>query len=161
MARAYVSLGSNVDPERHLHAALAAMRAQFGVVDVSPVYRSTAVGFAGAAFLNCAAAFACGAAREVLRGWLHGLEDAAGRDRSLPRYADRTLDLDLALWCEGTACSTDLTREEFDRAHVLAPLADLASALPGPFDREPLGVRWRRLRSSLPAIEVVPALPDG
>ena len=153
MARAYLSLGSNVDAERHLADALRALRERFGTIEVSPTYRSAAVGFDGAAFLNNAAAFDCDIDRDDLRTWLRTLEDASGRDRSLPRYADRTLDLDIALWCEDDRCSTDLTPEEFERAHVLAPLADLAPNLREPFTGTPLHERWRQLAPTLPKLE--------
>lgn len=156
MARVYLSLGSNVDPERHLREALRALRERFGALEVSPTYRSAAVGFAGAAFLNNAVAFECDLARAALRDWLRALEDAQGRDRELPRYADRTLDLDIALWCEHDACTSDLSREEFERAHVLAPLADIAPELREPFERQTLGARWRQLSSTLPMLERLP-----
>lgn len=157
MARVYLSLGSNLEPERHLRDALTALRARFGEVVVSPVYRSAAVGFAGAAFLNCAAAFDAGLAHDALREWLRELEDASGRDRSLPRYADRTLDLDIALWCEGGTCSTDLSREEFERAHVLAPLADIAPDVREPFAGEALRARWQNRAPTLPALQRLPS----
>ena len=155
MARVYLSLGSNVDAEQHLADALRALRERFGAIQVSPTYRSAAVGFNGAAFLNNAAAFDCDLDRDDLRFWLRALEDASGRDRNLPRYADRTLDLDIALWCEGDHCTTDLTREEFERAHVLAPLADIAPELREPFTGTPLRERWRQLAPSLPKLERV------
>lgn len=157
MPRVYLSLGSNLDPERHLDVALRALRERFGALAISPTYRSAAVGFAGAPFLNNIAAFDCDCDHDTLRNWLRTLEDASGRDRSLPRYADRTLDLDIALWCVGATCTTDLSREEFERAHVLAPLADLAPDLRDPFDGETLAARWRRLRPSLPPLERLPA----
>ncbi|MGH8214945.1 MAG: 2-amino-4-hydroxy-6-hydroxymethyldihydropteridine diphosphokinase [Rhodanobacteraceae bacterium] len=153
MPRVYLSLGSNLDPERHLREALRAMRERFGELLVSPVYRSAAVGFEGEPFLNCAAAFDADVAHAVLHAWLRELEDASGRDRSLPRYADRTLDLDIALWCEGGSCRSDLSREEFERAHVLAPLADIAPELREPFTGEALQTRWQKLASLLPALE--------
>ncbi len=153
MARVYLSLGSNVDPERHLGGALRALRGRFGALDVSPTYRSAAVGFDGAAFLNNAVAFDCDLDRKALRDWLHALENASGRDRNLPRYADRTLDLDIALWRDGETCSSDLSRGEFERAYVLAPLADLAPELREPFTNETLTARWQQLRSSLPPVE--------
>jgi 2-amino-4-hydroxy-6-hydroxymethyldihydropteridine diphosphokinase len=153
MARAYLSLGSNVDPKRHLADALRALRDRFGAVDLSPTYRSAAVGFVGAAFLNCAAGFDCDLSRAALRDWLRALEDASGRDRRVPRYADRTLDLDIALWCENGRCQTALSREEFDRAHVLAPLADIAPNLHEPFDGETIAARWHRLREGLPSLQ--------
>lgn len=156
MARVCLSLGSNIDPERHLGDALRALRERFGALDVSPTYRSAAVGFEGAAFLNCAAAFDCDLARGPMRAWLRALEDAGGRDRGLPRYADRTLDLDIALWCEGGSCTSDLTRGEFERAHVLAPLADIAPDLREPFTGTSLIKRWQQLAPSLPRIKRLP-----
>lgn len=157
MPRVYLSLGSNLDPRQHLDAALHALRERFGTLAVSPTYRSAAVGFDGAPFLNSIAAFDCDCDHDTLRHWLRALEDASGRDRSLPRYANRTLDLDIALWFEDGACTTDLAREEFDRAHVLAPLADLAPDLRDPFDGKPLATRWQRLRASLPPLERIEA----
>lgn len=160
-ARVCLSLGSNVEAERHLSDAVEALRARFGVVAVSLTYRSAAVGFTGAPFLNAAVAFDCDVGHGQLRAWLRGLEDASGRDRGLPRYADRTLDLDIALWCEGDACATDLARAEFERAHVLAPLADIAPDLREPFTHATLRERWRQLAPSLPAIEICPADRDA
>lgn len=157
MPRVYLSLGSNVDPEVHLREALRALRARFGDLVESPLYRSEAVGFEGAPFLNCAAAFESDLARDALRAWLRELENASGRDRRLPRYADRTLDLDIALWCEDGACTSNLSREEFERAHVLAPLADIAPDLREPFTGEPLAARWRRLRAGLPPLDRLPS----
>ena len=54
MARVYLSLGSNQEPHRYLRAALDELRARFGSLDVSPAYRSAAVGFDGADFINLA-----------------------------------------------------------------------------------------------------------
>lgn len=154
MARVCLSLGSNVEPQRHLDVALAALRDRFGALVVSPTYRSAAVGFEGAAFLNNAAAFNCDMERETLRTWLHALEDASGRDRALPRYADRTLDLDIALWCgQDGRCTTDLTRDEFERAHVLAPLADIAPEALDPYTGMTLRDCWARWSGKLPPLE--------
>lgn len=156
MPRVYLSLGSNLDPRRHLDAALRALRERFGTLAVSPTYRSAAVGFDGAPFLNNIAAFDCDCDHDTLRNWLRALEDANGRDRSLPRYANRTLDLDIALWCEGDRCTTDLTREEFERAHVLAPLADIAPDLREPFTGTTVQQRWWQLSGHLPPLERLP-----
>ena len=47
MGRAYLSLGSNIEPARHLRAAIVALRERFGAVRVSPVYCTPAIGFDG------------------------------------------------------------------------------------------------------------------
>ena len=40
MARVYLSLGSNLEPQRYLPAAIASLRERFGAITVSPAYRS-------------------------------------------------------------------------------------------------------------------------
>ena len=52
MTTVLLSLGSNVQPRRYLHAAVAALRERFGALQVSPAYRTAAVGFDGPAFLE-------------------------------------------------------------------------------------------------------------
>ena len=98
MGRAYLSLGSNLEPERHLRAALDELRVRFGAIDVSPAYRSRAVGFEGNDFINLAVALDTELEPEALNDWLHALEDRHGRRRDVPRYSDRTLDVDIVLY---------------------------------------------------------------
>ena len=98
MGRAYLSLGSNIAPARHLRAAIAALHARFGEVVVSPVYRTAAVGFEGEDFLNAAAVLESELDPRALNDWLHALEDAQGRERGGPRFGPRTLDLDLVFF---------------------------------------------------------------
>lgn len=134
--RAYLSLGSNVAPERHLRAAIDALRERFGGVIVSPVYRTDAVGFDGPAFLNAAAIVDSDLEPQPLNDWLHALEDAHGRDRSGPRFSDRTLDIDIVLFDDRVLGGEDhlrLPRPELKHAFVLRPLADIApdAVVPG------------------------------
>ena len=129
MHRAYLSLGSNIEPERHLRAAIAELRARFGNVLVSPVYRSAAVGFDGPDFLNLAAAIDTDLDPPALDAWLHALEDRHGRRRDVPRYASRTLDVDIVLIddlvVEGPG-HLRIPRPELREAFVLKPLSDIA-----------------------------------
>ncbi len=129
MGKAYLSLGSNVDPEMHLHAALVALRARFGALVVSPLYRTRAVGFDGADFLNAAAILESDLDPFALDDWLHALEDAHGRDRSGPRFGDRPLDLDLVFFDDRVLDGPghlQLPRPELQHAFVLQPLAEIA-----------------------------------
>jgi len=129
MSRAYLSLGSNVDAETHLRGAVDALRARFGEVALSPVYRTAAVGFDGNAFLNAAAVVETELEPQALNDWLHALEDAHGRDRSGPRHGDRTLDIDIVLFDERELAGPGhlrIPRPELQHAFVLKPLADIA-----------------------------------
>ncbi len=127
--RVYLSLGSNVEPEKNLRAAIAELRAQFGSIDKSPAYRYPAVGFEGPDFLNLAVGIDTGLGPEALNDWLHALEDRHGRRRDVPRYSSRTLDVDIVLYGEHVikgAGNLEVPRAELLQTFVLQPLADIA-----------------------------------
>ncbi|HEX7030485.1 MAG TPA: 2-amino-4-hydroxy-6-hydroxymethyldihydropteridine diphosphokinase [Gammaproteobacteria bacterium] len=129
MPKVYVSIGSNVEPERHVRYALGALRERFGELDVSPVYRTAAVGFEGDDFLNLAVGFATDEAVEAVDAALDAIEASAGRDRDAARFAPRTLDLDLLLYGDAVidAGGIRVPRKEITRyAFMLRPLADIA-----------------------------------
>lgn len=142
---ALLSLGSNEAPERHLRAAIAELRARFGAVAVSPVYRTPAVGFAGPDFLNCAAAIHSELAPATLNDWLHALEDRHGRRRDVPRFSSRTLDVDI-VYFDGLVMRgeghLELPRPELKHAFVLKPLADLAPDFVDPVQGRTLAALW-------------------
>jgi 2-amino-4-hydroxy-6-hydroxymethyldihydropteridine diphosphokinase len=146
MGLAYLSLGSNVEPERHLRAAVAALRERFGDVLLSPVYRTRSVGFDGTDFLNSAAVIDSDLDPLALNDWLHALEDAHGRDRSGPRFSDRTLDIDIVLYddlvMQGPG-NLRLPREELKHAFVLLPLADIAPDKIDPRSGSRLDALWQ------------------
>ena len=135
--KAYLSLGSNVEPEKHLRSAIEALRARFGDVVVSPVYRVPAVGFDGPDFLNAAAIVESDLDPLALVAWLQQLERDHGRVRGPEKFSDRTLDVvlvyfgDVVLDLDGLR----LPRDELKHAFVLRPLADIAPEFIDP-------VRW-------------------
>lgn len=145
MGSACLSLGSNVQPERHLASALQALRARFGTVVLSPVYRTAAVGFEGSDFLNAAAVIDSDLGPVELDAWLHALEDAHGRDRSAPRYGDRSLDIDLVLYDDLVLSGPGnlrLPRPELRHPFVLRPLADIAPDRVEPTSGHSLAQLW-------------------
>lgn len=145
MSRAYLSLGSNREPEHHLRAAISALRAQFGDIALSKVYRTRAVGFEGGDFLNAAAIVETTLDPFALNAWLHALEDAHGRDRGGPRFGDRTLDIDIVLYDELVlegAGHLQIPRPELKHAFVLKPLAEIAPDAPVPGTGKTLAQLW-------------------
>lgn len=146
MTRAYLSLGSNQEPEKHLRAALDELRARFGAVQVSPVYKFPAVGFDGPDFLNLAAAIDSDLDAAALNDWLHALEDRHGRRRDVPRFSSRTLDVDIVLFGDAVlsgAGNLEVPRDELRHAFVLKPLADIAPDVVHPVSRKTVGELWR------------------
>ena len=146
MGRALLSLGSNVEPVHHLRRAVAALRTRFGDLAVSPAYRFPAVGFDGPDFVNAAAVIETDLDPSALNDWLHALEDAHGRDRSGPRYGDRTLDIDIVLYdalvLDGPG-HLRLPRDELRHAFVLKPLADVAPLAVEPVSGRSIAALWR------------------
>jgi len=145
MARVYLSLGSNQEPHRYLRAALEELRVRFGDIDISPAYRSAAVGFDGADFVNLAVGLDTDLAPIALNDWLHALEDRHGRRRDVPRYADRTLDVDIVLYDDLVTQGPghlDIPRKELKHAFVLKPIADIAPALRHPVSRCTMAELW-------------------
>ena len=129
MTRVYLSLGSNLEPQRHLRAALEALHERFGAIIESPVYRFPAIGFDGPDFLNLAVGLDTDVDPESLNVWLHALEDRRGRRRDVPRFSSRTLDIDLVLYgalVQKGRNHLDVPRPELAQAFVLKPLADIA-----------------------------------
>jgi len=145
MARAYLSLGSNLEPQRHLPAAIVALRERFGEVTVSPAYRSKAVGFDGADFVNLALGLDTELSPEALNDWLHALEDRHDRRRDVPRYSDRTLDIDIvfydALVTQGPG-HLQIPRKELQHAFVLRPITDIAPDLRHPLSGLSMAELW-------------------
>jgi 2-amino-4-hydroxy-6-hydroxymethyldihydropteridine diphosphokinase len=143
--QAYLSLGSNIAPEVNLTRAVAALRARFGEVLVSPVYRTPAVGFRGPDFLNAIAVIDSDIHPFALNDWLHALELKQGRDRRDASYSDRTLDIDIIyfgdLVLDGPG-DFQLPRPELHHAFVLKPLADIAPTFVDPVRRMTLERLW-------------------
>ena len=144
MPRVWISIGSNIERERHIRAALRDLREQFGELRISAIFETEAVGFDGDAFYNLVAGFDTALRPAELHRRLRAIETRHGRRRSGEKFAARTLDLDLLTY--GDAVTDEggkaLPRDEILRyAFVLGPLADIA-----PDDVHPeLGESYRAL----------------
>lgn len=133
---AFVSLGSNIgDRLRYLRSAVNAFRRDpdITLVDVSPVYESPAHTLTGdaptPAFLNAVAKLSTELDPYALLERLHAIERAAGRRREdEPKWAPRTLDLDLLIFGSEVIQEENLTVPHPRlgvRRFVLRPWADL------------------------------------
>lgn len=142
MHRVFVSLGSNISPEANLRACVRLLRDRCDVLAVSPVYETAPVGYTEQEnFLNAAVLLETDLTPERLRAeLLDAIEHALKRERDpLNKNAPRTIDLDIALWDDGSfdygtkpwhVPDKDITRF----IHVARPLADLAPEYVHPED---------------------------
>jgi len=147
MSFAALSLGSNQQPTQYLCAAVAALCQHFPGAQISSAYRFPAVGFDGPDFVNAAAVIETDLAPQALSGWLRALEDQHGRDRSGPRFGDRTLDIDIVLFDDRVIAvkgpgKLQIPRDELRHAFVLKPLADIAPHWVHPQLGRSIGELW-------------------
>lgn len=162
MTQVYLSLGSNLEPRHHLPAAIAALRERFGTITVSPAYRSRSVGFDGADFVNLAVGLDTDLSPAALNDWLHALEDSHGRRRDVPRYSDRTLDIDIVFYdvlvIDGPG-HLQIPRKELQHAFVLRPIADIAPTFLHPLSGLSMAELWAAFPAEHEPLTVEP-LPD-
>jgi len=132
---AYVALGSNIAPQRHLPEAVRRLARLGRVRGASRVYRTAPWGYADQPdFLNAVVALESTAEPLALLETLLALETEMGRERTIPN-GPRTIDLDLLLWGARIVVTPRLTLPHprlHRRAFALVPLCDLAPHLRHP-----------------------------
>ena len=145
MSIAWLGLGSNVNAENHIRAGINELKENFKNVSLSPAYSSTAVGFEGADFINLVARIETGMQPTELRSYLRDLEDRYGRIRNVPKFSDRSLDIDILLYDDLVLFSPilEIPRPEILKfSHVLKPLADLEPGLVHPGELRTMADIW-------------------
>ena len=122
--RVIIGLGSNIEPVKNIRIAtrLLGRCDGWGLIAVSPTYRSPAIGSDGPDFLNAAVMVETTLDRDEMRDRLRGIEKRMGRVRTDDRYAPRPIDLDVLAFEGGSFFDSDLAVHP----HLAVPAADLA-----------------------------------
>lgn len=135
MTLAYVSGGSNLDAERNLVIAARALKARHPGARFSRCYRNKAVGFDGPDFINFVVELPVAGTPALLKGELECVETQCGRTRDAPRWAPRSMDLDILLFGDLSQNTPGLVLPRPDLLRwgfMLGPLAELAPGLRHP-----------------------------
>ena len=158
MTEVLISLGSNVEKEKNISAALQALEDQPAIVinAVSSIFETKAIGVDGVQsdqedFHNAAVLIETDLAATELRCVLRAIEEALGRVRTTDKFAARPIDVDVALYgdavldLEGSQIpDPDIVRYP----HVAVPLADVAPAWIHPLTGDTLDQIAQRLATS-------------
>ncbi len=155
MHRAVVILGSNIDKERNLPAAVRLLSGMVEIIDVSGVYETAPKGLLEQPrFFNAAILVHTDLTPAQLKdGPLAAVERRLGRHRVTEKNAPRTIDLDIVLYDDevmtytpGDGRARRLPDADLLRfAHCALPVADLLPDIPHPETGEPLQTIAARL----------------
>lgn len=145
MARVYLGLGSNIDPEANLALAIRELRSRYGDLALSPVYKSAAVGFEGADFLNLVVGLDSQDSPVEIHTVIEGIHDLSGRTRGSEKFSSRPLDIDLLLYDDLVLEHERFhlpRRDVLDYAFVLGPLAEIAPQFVHPETHRTIADHW-------------------
>jgi 2-amino-4-hydroxy-6-hydroxymethyldihydropteridine diphosphokinase len=146
MTLAYVSGGSNLDAEQNLLRAAYELKRSYPGTRFSRVYRNAAVGFDGPEFLNFVAELPVTGTAGALKAELERIEGLCGRPRYAPKWAPRTMDLDILLFGDAVLELPGLVvprPQLLAWAFMLGPLAELAPDALHPTASRTVGELWR------------------
>ncbi|MDP6436599.1 MAG: 2-amino-4-hydroxy-6-hydroxymethyldihydropteridine diphosphokinase [Gammaproteobacteria bacterium] len=139
----YLSLGSNIAPEKYLQMACNELASSYGDLELSSVYENSPVGFSGDNFLNMVVGFATSEEPERIVARIERLHRKAGRVRKSDPFSSRTLDLDLLLYGDAVRRRPKLPREDIEKySFVLGPLAEVAPELRHPVSGVTMQAIW-------------------
>ena len=147
MTRVYVAAGSNVEPRRHLQVACAELARRFTGAQFSAAWQNRAVGFEGEDFINLVVGFDTEEPVDAVIAELQRIEGLCGRARNAPRWAPRSMDLDILLFGELVCERPGLVLPRPDllkRPYMLGPLAEIAPELRHPTAGATIGELWAR-----------------
>jgi len=140
-----VAAGSNVDPVASLRRALGSLASRYPVLRSSAAYRNRAVGFEGEDFVNLVLAIDTDDDVHAVIARLHEAEALCGRERLAPKWAPRSMDLDILLYGDRVCEEPGLVLPRPDlvrRAYMLGPAAEVAPGMRHPTLGATLAELW-------------------
>jgi 2-amino-4-hydroxy-6-hydroxymethyldihydropteridine diphosphokinase len=148
---AYVSGGSNLNPETNLKLAAHALRARHPGTRFSRCYRNRAIGFEGPDFINFVAEVPVRGDPQLLKGELECIEAQCGRPRKAPKWAPRAMDLDILIFGDHVQTTPGLVLPRPDMlrwAFMLGPMAELAPNFLHPVSKRSIAELWLQFNQS-------------
>ena len=140
--KAYLNLGSNIQPEINLVRAMHLLEKQGEVQKISSAWESESVGAPGPNYLNVCLLFVSPYTNvELKEQVIDAIETQLGRKRTENKYIPRTIDIDIILFDD-----QPLTDENWEAAFVIVPLAEIYPEYQNPITGERITETAARLR---------------
>ncbi|MGK0420015.1 MAG: 2-amino-4-hydroxy-6-hydroxymethyldihydropteridine diphosphokinase, partial [Candidatus Pseudothioglobus sp.] len=144
-----LNIGSNQDKRKNIRLALDSLEPHFTKITTSSLYESPSEGFIGGNFYNIGVNVETDKNINEVVNILHGIENSLGRDRNLPKFSSRIIDLDLVLYDDDIDDKLNIPRRDILKyAFVLAPLAELNPNDIHPQERVSYLALWKGFQSS-------------
>ena len=94
-----ISIGSNINPRNNIKESLTCLQRTAHIIDTSSWLRTAPIGITNQArYINGAVHIHTTMSIDSLTRHLKELENTLGRDRTLPKFGPRTIDLDIIVW---------------------------------------------------------------
>ncbi len=143
--KAYLSLGTNIEPETNLVKALELLKNHGRLEKISNAWESTSVGAEGPNYLNaCVLLMTPLGQKELKEQALLPIEKELGRQRSANKFAPRTIDIDIVIF-DGKSCDDKYWKQAF----VVVPMAEIYPEYQNPLTRESILQSATRLRRQI------------
>ena len=153
----FISIGSNIEPHKHVVLGFERLAELGRVLAVSRVYENPPIDRPGHPdFLNAAVLIETDLSPDEVRNKLTEIEDELGRTRSDDKYGPRTIDLDLCLYGDLVSRSDVATLPDPDileRAYLAVTLSELDPDFRHPVTHERLADLADRLRPGASLLE--------
>jgi 2-amino-4-hydroxy-6-hydroxymethyldihydropteridine diphosphokinase len=143
--QAYLSLGSNIEPESNLVRAIEVLQNHGRLEKISNAWESKSVGAEGPNYLNACVLLATPLERvELKEQALLPIEISLGRRRSANKFAPRTIDIDIVIF-DGKSCGD----KYWEQAFVVVPLVEIYPDFQNPLTPESMTQTATRLRQQV------------
>ncbi|RJX67391.1 2-amino-4-hydroxy-6-hydroxymethyldihydropteridine diphosphokinase [Vibrio sinensis] len=149
MITAYIGIGTNIDREKHIEAALDELKALGTAIRISTIYECEAVGFESDAFYNLVAEVKTQLTLTDFSQALRRIENKWGREENAAKFQPRTLDLDIILFGEHVSVQKpELPRRDiYNYSFVIQPLNELCPELIVPGDGRSVREIWQESKN--------------
>ena len=149
MSILHLNIGSNQDRRKNIRLALNGLESNFTEITMSSLFESPSEGFIGSNFYNIGVNVETDKNINDVVNILHDIENSLGRDRNLPKFSSRIIDLDLVLYDNDINDKLNIPRRDILKyAFVLAPLSELNPNNIHPQERVSFLDLWNEFQSS-------------